>query len=136
MDGEKDFHITVCMGVEKEGKFLIIQRAKGASFAGLWEFPAGRVEFGEKLEDAARRELREETGLAAEGAEYQGYGERFEPGKHVIVHYFRPKGLSGEMKLSMEHSDSRWVEKEQLRKSAKSGKIRLGIDAFRFLTRY
>lgn len=44
---------------------LLIQRAKGA-FTGLWSFPGGHIEPGEKAMDAARREVHEETGVVAE----------------------------------------------------------------------
>jgi 8-oxo-dGTP diphosphatase len=49
--------------VEHEGCFLIGQRPAGASLAGLWEFPGGKIEPGETAEAAAIRECLEETGL-------------------------------------------------------------------------
>jgi 8-oxo-dGTP diphosphatase len=52
--------------VEHEGRFLIGRRPEGVPLAGLWEFPGGKVELGEKAEQAAVRETGEETGLAVE----------------------------------------------------------------------
>jgi 8-oxo-dGTP diphosphatase len=46
------------------GAVLLVERAS-APFAGLWSLPGGLIEPGETAEDAARREVREETGLAA-----------------------------------------------------------------------
>lgn len=51
--------------VVHEGKVLVARRSPDAHLGGLWEFPGGRVESGEDVVAAARRELREETGLYA-----------------------------------------------------------------------
>jgi 8-oxo-dGTP diphosphatase len=50
--------------VDPEGRVLIAQRPEGKKMAGLWEFPGGKVEAGEKPEDALIRELSEELGIA------------------------------------------------------------------------
>lgn len=49
--------------VEVDDRILIGQRPPGASLAGFWEFPGGKVQAGESTRDAAVRECREETGL-------------------------------------------------------------------------
>lgn len=49
--------------VDSDGRVLIAQRPEGKSMAGLWEFPGGKVEPGEKPEDALIRELNEELGI-------------------------------------------------------------------------
>lgn len=54
--------ISAC--VWRDGKVLLVQRAKPP--IGIWAFPGGHVEPGERLEEAAARELAEETGLTAE----------------------------------------------------------------------
>jgi 8-oxo-dGTP diphosphatase len=52
-----------------EGRVLLQQRAAGRQMAGLWEFPGGKVESGERPEAALARELAEELGIAVdEGA--------------------------------------------------------------------
>jgi len=56
--------IGVSVAIWRGGRVLLVQRAR-APFAGVWSLPGGRVEWGERLEDAARRELLEETGLRA-----------------------------------------------------------------------
>ena len=54
--------------VDLEGRVLIAQRPEGKSMAGLWEFPGGKVEAGERPEDALIRELREELGITVKEA--------------------------------------------------------------------
>ena len=48
---------------DSEGRFLLQQRPEGKHLAGLWEFPGGKVEDGERPEDCLVRELAEELGL-------------------------------------------------------------------------
>jgi 8-oxo-dGTP diphosphatase len=49
--------------IDPDGRVLIAQRPPGRDMAGLWEFPGGKVETGEKPEDALIRELAEELGI-------------------------------------------------------------------------
>jgi mutator protein MutT len=57
--------------IEEKGRILICQRRAGDHFAHLWEFPGGKVERGETLEAALRRELLEELGVESSiGPEY------------------------------------------------------------------
>ena len=56
--------LAVSVVVFKSSRFLLVQRGREPG-RGMYAFPGGRVEKGESLESAARRELREETGLDA-----------------------------------------------------------------------
>ena len=49
--------------VDADDRVLIAQRPQGKAMAGLWEFPGGKLEPGERPEDALIRELREELGI-------------------------------------------------------------------------
>lgn len=53
---------------DANGRVLLQQRAEGRQMAGLWEFPGGKVEAGERLEAALVRELAEELAIAVEEA--------------------------------------------------------------------
>lgn len=59
--------VAVAM-VDADGRVLLQRRPEGASMAGLWEFPGGKVEPGELPEAALIRELREELGVDVEAA--------------------------------------------------------------------
>jgi 8-oxo-dGTP diphosphatase len=52
--------------IDQDCRVLIAQRPQGKSFAGLWEFPGGKVELDERPEAALIRELHEELGIAVE----------------------------------------------------------------------
>ena len=65
MAGEQQWpKLGVSASVWRDGKVLLVQRAKPP--VGIWAFPGGHVEAGERLEEAAVRELFEETGMSAE----------------------------------------------------------------------
>ena len=57
--------VDVAVGVliDAEGRFLLTSRPDGKVYAGYWEFPGGKLEAGESVEQALRRELHEELGI-------------------------------------------------------------------------
>ena len=57
--------VDVAVGVliDPEGRFLLTSRPESKVYAGYWEFPGGKLEAGESVEDALRRELHEELGI-------------------------------------------------------------------------
>jgi 8-oxo-dGTP diphosphatase len=55
--------VVACALVDADGRVLIAQRPAGRSMAGLWEFPGGKVEQGERPEDSLIRELNEELSI-------------------------------------------------------------------------
>ena len=55
--------VAACALVDADGRVLIAQRPEGKSMAGLWEFPGGKVETGERPEQSLIRELKEELGI-------------------------------------------------------------------------
>lgn len=55
--------VAACALIDADGRVLISQRPKGKAFEGLWEFPGGKLEEGERPEQAIVRELREELGV-------------------------------------------------------------------------
>jgi 8-oxo-dGTP diphosphatase len=55
--------VVACALVDADGRVLIAQRPAGRSMAGLWEFPGGKLEQGERPEDSLIRELNEELAI-------------------------------------------------------------------------
>jgi len=55
--------VAACALVDADGRVLLAQRPAGKSMAGLWEFPGGKIEAGERPEQTLIRELKEELAI-------------------------------------------------------------------------
>ena len=55
--------VAACALVDADGRVLLTERPAGKSMAGLWEFPGGKIEAGERPEETLIRELNEELGI-------------------------------------------------------------------------
>jgi 8-oxo-dGTP diphosphatase len=60
--------VAACALVDADGRVLLAERPPGKTMAGLWEFPGGKVEAGERPETSLIRELKEELGILVEEA--------------------------------------------------------------------
>ena len=60
--------VVACALIDVDGRVLLAQRPQGRAMAGLWEFPGGKVEAGERPEETLIRELHEELGLVVKEA--------------------------------------------------------------------
>ena len=60
--------VVACALVDADRRVLITQRPEGKALAGLWEFPGGKLEPGERPEASLIRELHEEIGIAVQEA--------------------------------------------------------------------
>jgi len=98
--------------IERDGLLLITRRRAGTHLSGLWEFPGGKPEPGERLEDALVREIKEELGALVT------VGERIErvdwqyPDKQVSLTFFRCV-LSGDPQ-PLEGQEMAWVPPSDL----------------------
>lgn len=99
--------------VESSGRLLVQRRGPGGLLAGLYEFPGGKIERGESPEEAARRELQEETGLRAVGG-MTPVGVVHHTYSHfsVELHIYRAH-LPRPRAVRTDH-DRRWVSLPQL----------------------
>lgn len=64
----KAVEVAVGVLVRADGAFLLTSRPAGKAYAGYWEFPGGKLEAGETVEQALRRELQEEIGITIAAA--------------------------------------------------------------------
>ena len=58
--------VVACALIDADNRILLAQRPEGKALAGLWEFPGGKLEPGERPEPALIRELKEELGITVE----------------------------------------------------------------------
>ena len=61
--GRRPVDVAVGVLIDADGRFLLTSRPAGKVYAGYWEFPGGKLEPGESVEQALARELREELGI-------------------------------------------------------------------------
>jgi 8-oxo-dGTP diphosphatase len=99
--------------VERDGAFLLTRRLDGAHLAGCWEFPGGKVEEGERLDECLRREMLEELGVhaivgRAIFSTTHAYAER-----RIELHFFECE-IFGELNPTM-GQEVRWVPRGDLR---------------------
>jgi 8-oxo-dGTP diphosphatase len=81
--------IEVAVGVliRGEAELLLTSRPSGKVYAGYWEFPGGKLETGESVEQALRRELHEELGITIGTAHEICTTEHAYPHGHVRLHF-------------------------------------------------
>lgn len=106
--------LAVSASVFRNGRVLVAKRARGLA-EGLWSLPGGLVEPGEKLAEAAAREVIEETAVVAEidaPADIVEVIRRDEAGavaRHFVIVSFAARWISGEGETSEEAAEIAWV---------------------------
>lgn len=108
----KTIEVVAAIIVE-ENKVLATQRGYG-EFQGGWEFPGGKVELGETLESALKREIKEELDVGIEIDTYIDTVEYDYPYFHLTMHCYKCRMLNGLLKLK-EHEAAKWVSQNELK---------------------
>ena len=98
--------------IEKDDAFLLTRRAEAAHLGGLWEFPGGKVEHGESVEDSLVREIREELGCDVTVGRPLLITHHTYTDLHVELHFFAV-ALGGEPAPQL-GQEMRWVPRQQL----------------------
>jgi len=99
-----------------DDKILIIQRsADDMVAASTWEFVGGKLEFGEELDTALKREIKEEVGLDVSIEELL-YATTFKTHEHrqLVLLTYLCTAESAKVKLSTEHQNFLWANKSQM----------------------
>ena len=107
----KIIEVVAAIIVEKD-KVLVTQRGYG-EFKDGWEFPGGKVELGETLEGALKREIKEELDIGIEIDTYIDTVEYDYPQFHLTMHCYKCRILDGQLMLK-EHEASKWVSQDEL----------------------
>jgi mutator protein MutT len=100
--------------VIRNGLVLVCQRKDGDTFGGCWEFPGGKQEAGETLEQCLARELREEINITARPTWALDPITHNYPHATVRLHPFLCEHESGEPEM-IECQAARWIEPATLR---------------------
>jgi 8-oxo-dGTP diphosphatase len=101
------FRTGINIFVIKDGQLLLGKR-KNVYGAGTWGLPGGHLEFGEAMEDAARRELMEETGLYAQKFRFINIVNDRSKGRHYIEIGFIAEGIKGEPVVKEPDKTEEW----------------------------
>lgn len=101
--------LTVDAVIREERKVALIKR-KNPPFEGAWALPGGFVEYGETVEDAVKREAREETGLEVEIEKLVGvYSDpERDPRGHMISVVYLCEMISGKLHADTDAQEAKW----------------------------
>ncbi len=108
--------VVACALVDADGRVLVAQRPEGKALAGLWEFPGGKMEAGERPEDTLIRELKEELGITVKEAclaplTFASYAyDTF----HLLMPLWICRRWEGTVQ-PLEHTALKWVRPGKLR---------------------
>ena len=108
--------VVACALVDADGRVLIAERPPGRSMAGLWEFPGGKVEAGERPEETLIRELKEELGIDVKEACLAPltFASHTYPDLHLLMPLYVCRRWDGIM-VAQEGQRLAWVRPNRLR---------------------
>jgi 8-oxo-dGTP diphosphatase len=98
--------VAVGVLIDPDGRFLLTSRPDGKVYAGYWEYPGGKLEQGETVEEALRRELHEELGITI-GAAHPWRIELVDyPHARVRLHFCKVFDWRGDFEMREQQSMS------------------------------
>ncbi len=115
----KSVYYPVVLGIifdTKTKKILIGKRKDPKDIKGpTWAFPGGRPEYGEELEDAVKREIKEETNLDVESMGVV-FAKTYAEKRDLLGIYFLCGIVGGNEKANEDFSETKWVNPKELKK--------------------
>jgi 8-oxo-dGTP diphosphatase len=102
--------------LDQHRRVLLLRRAAGTTGPGAWCLPGGKVDFGQTVEEAMRREVHEETGLTCDSTRFLFFQDSL-PGPHLPLHFLNlyfECSTSGQVTLNEESSDFRWISASEI----------------------
>jgi 8-oxo-dGTP diphosphatase len=109
-------HVAVGVIVNSHCEVLVALRPHHADQGNLWEFPGGKVEPGETVEQALYRELKEEIGITVLSAKFLIKVEHQYPDKKVLLDVWQIEKFEGEPRSQAGQVDLKWVSFTELSK--------------------
>lgn len=106
-------NIGVAVIWNNTGQILIDKRRNQGSLGGLWEFPGGKVEEGETIEECIRREIREELAIEVEVREHLITIDHTYKDFRVTLNVFNCWHFAGEPQ-AIESEEIRWVNLDEI----------------------
>lgn len=108
--------VAACALIDADGRVLLAQRPAGKDMAGLWEFPGGKVDPGERPEVTLIRELKEELGIAVQEACLAPltFASHTYPQFQLLMPLWVCRRWEGEVK-ALEGQELAWVRPNRLR---------------------
>lgn len=108
--------VVACALVDADGRVLIAQRPPGKDMEGLWEFPGGKMEPGERPEDTLIRELAEELSIAVKEPCLAPltFASHSYPTFHLLMPLYICRRWDGTV-TAKEHKALKWVKPNELR---------------------
>jgi len=100
--------------ITKDNKYFIAKRNKNKHLGGFYEFPGGKQDVNETLQQTVIREIKEELNIYVQVGNKLGEEHYKDDKINVHLHYFFCKIISGDIILN-EHEDSAWVSKEEFK---------------------
>ena len=97
--GRKVVEVAVGVLIRPDGQFLLTSRPPGKVYEGYWEFPGGKLESGESVEQALRRELQEEIGITLAAAHPWKIEMVDYPHALVRLHFCKVFEWAGELQM-------------------------------------
>jgi 8-oxo-dGTP diphosphatase len=108
--------VAACALVDADGRVLIAERPVGRPMAGLWEFPGGKVEAGERPEQTLIRELKEELGIVVNETCLAPltFASHSYPDFHLLMPLYLCRRWDGQVR-AQEGQRIAWVQANRLR---------------------